>query len=272
MATSVMQQLPPTKTTGHPSAQCDQEAPSRTPLWPYTWGRIFRFLRWPFTLLYRIAVTRTVVLGEHHLHNLPARVILAGTHRGFADVPLVIHALDRAAAGVSSRRMVVAVAGDQMAGAGLLGHYATLACGLFPLWRGEQSAAGLQRLAQATDAGNALLIFPQGRHARPDEEIDGSPGGRFRRGVAYLASDLDAVVVPFGLAGTDHLIPPQATEHRGLIVAGVPVSLRRGPLAIAFGVPLRRGEDESPRTFTNRLQAECLRLSLQAEAALSGCY
>ena len=75
------------------------------PLWPYTWGRAFRALGFPWDLLYRLAVTRTVVLGREHLAHLPSRVILAGTHHSFADMPLVRRALAQTAARRLSRRL-----------------------------------------------------------------------------------------------------------------------------------------------------------------------
>ena len=45
---------------------------------------------------------------------------------------------------------------------------------------------------------------------------------------------------------------------------------KRGPLAIAFGAPLRRAEGESPRAFAARLQDASYALTRQAEAALEG--
>ena len=78
--------------------------------WPYTWGRHFRWLSLPIDLLYRFYVTRTTVLGAEHLADLPARVILAGIHHSFADMPLVYHALKRTPARGLARRLVVATA------------------------------------------------------------------------------------------------------------------------------------------------------------------
>ena len=50
------------------------------PVWPYTWGRVFRALALPFDLLYRLIVTRTIVLGAEHLASLPVgrAIIFAG--------------------------------------------------------------------------------------------------------------------------------------------------------------------------------------------------
>ena len=53
--------------------------------------------------------------------------------------------------------------------------------------------------------------------------------------------------MPFGLAGTEIMMPADPAKLKGLKIAGVPVQLRKGPLAIAFGPPLRIATDESPQ-------------------------
>ena len=125
---------------------------------------------------------------------------------------------------------------------------------------------GLVRLAQA---GNAVLIFPQGTHSRLEQEHADDPTVRFRPGVAHLAAALDAAVVPFGLAGTERVMPPFLEEYRGPVIAGVPVSLKRRPLAIAFGQPLTLEPGEEPHAFAARLQHVCYALARQAEQALA---
>ncbi|HEX8969282.1 MAG TPA: AMP-binding protein, partial [Chloroflexota bacterium] len=150
----------------------DEEAVPSTedhdvPDWPYTWGRIFRKISLPFDVLYRIAVTHTSVLGGEHLRGLPAVVVVAGTHHSFADVPLVRYGLADTPARRFAGRLVVA------AGAGGAGwqspwaRYAVLAFGLYPLKRERDREPSLRRLVRLAQRGNAILIFPQGTHARP---------------------------------------------------------------------------------------------------------
>ncbi len=240
------------------------------PLWPFTWGRAFRVLGLPFELLFRGAVTRTVVLGGEHLAGLPPRVIFAGTHRSYADLILVQEALSRTAAKGLARRLVVAAGSVRYEEAGLLGRYATLAFGLYPLRQYQGRAASLRGLARLASLGNAVLIFPQGRHVTGELERAGDPSARFRSGVAQLATALDAVVVPFGLSGSDRLVPPRAPEgFKGPVIAGIPVSVTRAPLAIVFGSPLRPEVGESPRAFAARLEGICFELARQAEQALA---
>jgi long-chain acyl-CoA synthetase len=258
-----------------PPLEGDQQGPSgpeltgvEQPLWPYTWGRAFRFLGFPVDLLYWYGVTRTAVLGAEHLRGLPARIIVAGTHHGFADVPLVRHGLAHSPARSRLRRMVIAAGAMGFADSGIFGKLGILALGLYPLRQYGEREASLRRLAQLADAGNTVLIFPQGTHARPEQEHADDPAIRFRPGIAHLAKALDAAVVPFGLAGTERLIPPFVEDFQGRVVAGIPVSLTRGPLAIAWGPPLAVEHGEEPHLFAARLQGVCYALTRSAEQAL----
>jgi 1-acyl-sn-glycerol-3-phosphate acyltransferase len=138
-------------------------------MWPYTWGRVFRWLSAPIEWLYRYAVTRTTVLGQKHLRGLDGPVIFAGTHHGFADMSLVMHALARSPARRLTRRLAPATAASEpgkgarrLAGRSLSGWYGALAFGVFPLQRTRGQDASLRQLVRISEAGNAVLIFPQG--------------------------------------------------------------------------------------------------------------
>jgi len=237
--------------------------------WPYTWGRVFRLLDLPFDLLYRVAVTRTVVLGGEHLSRLPPLVIFAGTHHGFVDVPLVQRALAQTPARRYARRLVVTAAAGGVGFAEAWSAAVGILCfGLYPLERGERREASLAGLRRLMARGNAALIFPQGAHASPEQERADDPAVRFRPGLGHLALNLGAAVVPFGLAGTERIIPPDAAAFKGLKIAGIPVSIRRGPLACAFGAPLLPEPGETPRALAARVQAASYALTRRAEAAI----
>ena len=114
------------------------------------------------------------------------------------------------------------------------------------------------------------LIFPQGTHARPSEERGDPPAARFKTGVAHVAEALQAPGVPFGLAGTEEAMPPFVEHHRGLVIGGVPVSLRRRPLAIAFGPPQQQEPADTPQQFAERLERLSYALAAEAAAARDG--
>lgn len=108
---------------------------------------------------------------------------------------------------------------DGFASAGIFASYGMLAFGLYPSERHGAGEASLNQLADLAEKGNAPLIYPQGMHARPAQERAGDPSVRFRPGVAHLAAELGASVVPFGCAGTELLMPPlpggvQGDRHR----------------------------------------------------------
>ena len=239
------------------------------PLWPYGWGRFLRPLGLPFDLLYRGAVSRTVVLGRENLQDLPRSVIFTGTHHGFADVPLLRTTLGRSPARGLKSRLVVAIGSGALVNAGPFKLYGILAFGLFPLRQRTEQQQSLRRLVTLAQKGNPVLIFPQGTHVDPARERAGDPGVRFRPGVGHLAEALQAPVVPFGQSGTEKMLPPDADLFHGLKIADVPVSIHRGPLAIAFGAPMRIERGESPQQFTERMQEACFALAREAEAALA---
>ncbi len=238
------------------------------PLWPYTWGRAFRFLAAPLDLLFRASATDTRVLGAEHLRQLPRRVILAGTHHSYADLPLLRHGLARTPARRLAGRLVIAAAAGNFSKAGLFARFGTLAFGLYPLKQYGDRDASLRGLARLAADGSPVLIFPQGQHVSPEMERAGDPEARFRAGVGHLAAALEAVVVPFGLAGTERLLPVHQEGPPGPQIAGIPLQIHRAPLAIAFGPPLVLGPDESPQAFAARLQDVCYALTRQAEQAL----
>jgi long-chain acyl-CoA synthetase len=237
------------------------------PLWPYTWHRPRQVLRLPIDLAYDHYVTRTIVLGGEHLVALPQCVLLAGTHHAYADFPLVSQALKRTDARELASRLVVAARATAFDEAGPAAWLGVLALGLYPLRQYGDQDTSLRGLARLAQEGHAILIFPQGKHILPEAEREGEPDARFRSGVGHLASALHAKVVPFGLAGTEAVFPN--VEHARLMIGDIPVVLRKGPVAIAFGPPLDMQPHETPSDFAGRLQGVCFELTRAAEAALA---
>jgi long-chain acyl-CoA synthetase len=250
------------------AADIETAQPLPVPRWFYAHGSLARpVLTLPFDLLYRAAIPRTIVLGAEHLAGLRRGVVFAGNHRSFADMPLIRVGLARTPARRFSRRLVVAALAEGEGWRSPLARYAAAAFGLYPLDRTSQREASLRRLADLARQGNAVLIFPQGTHARPSEERGQPPAVRFKTGVAHVAEALEAPVVPFGLAGTELAMPPFLDDFKGLKVAGVPVALRRTTLAIAFGPPQLREVGETAQQFTERLERLSYALAAQADKA-----
>lgn len=237
------------------------------PLWPYAWHRSRQVMRVPIDLTYDHYVTETIVRGEEHLANLPARIIFAGTHHAYADFPLVHRALQKTEARELAGRLVVATRASAFDAAGPAAWFGVMALGLYPLRQYGEQDTSLRGLARLAEEGHAILIFPQGKHVTPEAERADHPNAHFKSGVGHLASALRAQVVPFGLAGTETVFPN--VEHAPLMIGDIPVVLRKGPVAIVFGAPLEMQSDEMPTAFAHRLQVICFELTREAEAALS---
>jgi long-chain acyl-CoA synthetase len=251
------------------AARLEVAQPLPIPRWMYAHGWFVRpLLAAPFDLLYRLMIPNTIVLGGEHLRGLRPGFVLAGNHRSFADMPLIRAALSKTPANRFARRLVVAAMAEGEGWRSPLARYTAAAFGLYPLDRLGQREGSLRRLAELARLGNAVLIFPQGTHARAADERGDPPAVRFRSGVAHLAEALAAPVVPFGLAGTDTAMPAFLDDFKGPVIGGVPVAIKRTPLAIAFGPPQHAKSDETPQQFTERLEGISYTLAARADAEL----
>jgi long-chain acyl-CoA synthetase len=250
------------------AADLDTAQPLPIPRWFYRHGGLVRpALAAPFDLLYRLGIPRTIVLGGEHLRNLPSGTVFAGNHRSFADMPLVSFGLAQTPARRFARRLVIAAMAEGTGWRSPMARYVAAAFGLYPLDRLGQRESSLRRLASLARGGNAVLIFPQGTHARRADERGNPPAVRFKTGVAHVAEALGAPVVPFGLGGTEEAMPPFVDDFKGLVIGGVPVALKRRTLAIAFGPPQVQAPDEGPQQFAERLERLSYALAAQADAA-----
>lgn len=110
--------------------------------------------------------------------------------------------------------------------------------------RGEGTARdALENLTAALDAGDSLILFPEGTRG------DGETLGRFQAGVYHLAADRPEIdVVPVYLANLGRVLP------KGKVVP-IPVLGRA-----TFGAPLRPGPDEDRDAFLARLRDAVLAL------------
>ena len=94
--------------------------------------------------------------------------------------------------------------------------------------------------------------------------------GRTTPGRCRTPTRWPRVTAPFGISGTERVVPAFVEGHKGLVIAGIPVKITRGPIAVVFGTPVRRGRDESANAFTDRLQAVCFALTDESDALLAG--
>ncbi|MQA05502.1 MAG: 1-acyl-sn-glycerol-3-phosphate acyltransferase [Streptosporangiales bacterium] len=185
------------------------------------------------------------------LENVPddGPVIIASNHLSFSDsvfLPLVV-----------PRKMTFLAKSDYFTGRGIKGR-ATAAffrgIGQLPIDRsgGRAAESALRAGLKVLSQGNVLGIYPEGTR---------SPDGRLHRGhtgVARIAIESNAPVVPCAMFGTREIHPPGRTMPK------------RGPVGMALGEPLDFSRYEGMgndryvlRAMTDELMYAIMKLSGQ---------
>jgi len=138
------------------------------------------------------------------IENIPTTggALLAANHRSYFD-PLVL-ALILAKIGRPARFMAKQELFDLPLAGRLLD-----ALGVIPVDRGSGSAAPLRQAARALDAGELVVILPQGTIPRGEAFFEPTLVGR--PGIARLAATTGSPVVPIGLWGTEKVWPRNAS-------------------------------------------------------------
>jgi 1-acyl-sn-glycerol-3-phosphate acyltransferase len=194
----------------------DQEAPERAaapsrPSWVYNFGRMV------LSPLARM-IYRPKVEGKEHIPPKGA-VILASNHLSFIDSIVIPIA-------AAPRPVHFLAKSDYFTGKGLKGWLSRTfftAVGAIPVDRaaGQAALAALDRQKDILATGAAVALHPEGTRSRDGRLYKG------RTGVAYLALESGAPVVPIGLIGTDRVMP-----------VGAKMPSFRERVTVRFGEPL----------------------------------
>jgi len=148
-------------------------------------------------------VTRVSIVGA--LDRVPREgpLIVAANHLSNADGPVVggwlTPALGRRIHWLGKREMFRWPLADRILRAG----------SVHPVDRGTADVEAFRLAQRILDAGNVLLVFPEGTR---------SPTGglqRPREGLALLALRTRAPILPVGIAGTDRVWPRGSRPHLG---------------------------------------------------------
>jgi len=198
--------------------------------------RIYRYLRVLVRALNRI-LFRTTVDGADQVPDT-GPVIIAPVHRSFIDFFV--------ASEVTSRKLHY-MAKDSLWRNGALARILP-SVGAFPVHRESADREALRRAQQVLDAGEVLILFPEGeRRVGPVIED-------LHEGVAFLAARTGATVVPVGIGGSASVMPKgkrlPRPRHIHLIV-GRPIA-----------PPARTGAGRVSRSTIHQLTEE-LNASLQ---------
>jgi 1-acyl-sn-glycerol-3-phosphate acyltransferase len=197
---------------------------------------IYRFLRLVVHALNRL-LFRTTVDGAD---QVPAEgpVIIAPVHRSFIDFFV---------ASEVTRRKLHYMAKDSLWGNRQLAHILP-AVGAFPVHRESADRESLRRAQRVLEAGEVLILFPEG------ERRSGPVVGDLHEGVAFLSARTGATVVPVGIGGSASVMPKgkkiPRPRHIHLVV-GTPIP-----------PPVRSDAGRVPRSRIHQL-TEALAASIQ---------
>ncbi len=190
-------------------------------------------------------VAPRTVRGEEYLRHLEAPVIFAANHASHLDTPLLLTTLP-----VRFRhRTVVGAAADYFFDRRWKAVLWSLSLAAIPIERSRVNRRSAEIATDVLRRGWNLVIFPEGGR---------SPDGwaqEFRGGAAYLSLRADAPVVPVYLQGTRRILPKRDAQHpggSGTENKGRP--LRRAPVTVVFGPPLKADEGEDARRFGARIE------------------
>jgi len=207
-----------------------EESP-HTPSWVYTLGR---------NVLAPIAriVYRPRVEGKELIPKEGA-VIFASNHLSFIDSIVIPIA-------AAPRPVHFLAKSEYFTGKGIKGWFSRVfftAVGATPVERGVGQAAmeALDQQKQILASGAAIALHPEGTRSRDGRLYKG------RTGIAYLALESGAPVVPIGLIGTDKVMPVGAKlpslKERVVVKFGEPLDLTRHGAA-SSGKARRLATDE----------------------------
>ncbi len=137
------------------------------------------------------------------LDNIPdsGPAIIASNHRSYFDPMAITYAL--AAKGRPGRFLGKSELFESSPVKELVG-----AMGTIPVYRGTGSNEPLEKAADALAAGEIVVILPQGTIPRGERFFD--PELDFKPGVARLAAQTKAPVIPMALWGTEKVWPRNA--------------------------------------------------------------
>ncbi len=234
----------------HGGEQGDSEGPEEIEVRVDTrFTPIYRFLRLLVHGLNRL-LFRTTVEGADRV-PIQGPVIIAPVHRSFIDFFVASEVTDR---------KLHYMAKDSLWKNAVLARILP-SVGAFPVHRESADREALRRAQQVLEAGEVLILFPEG------ERRSGPVVEDLHEGVAFLAARTGATVVPVGIGGSVSVMPKGKKiphpQHIHLMV-GEPIT-----------PPDRTGSGRIPRSRIHQL-TQALTESLQdlydRSVAVTGRY
>lgn len=155
-------------------------------------------------------ITRMTVEGREHL---PARgaFVLAPVHRSVVDSPI---------AACLSRRRMRFMGKDSVWKHRPVGWIAS-ALGAFPVTRGSADREALRRCVAVLDAGEPLVLFPEG------ERKSGPVVQPLFDGAVHIAVKAGVPIIPVGIGGSERVMPKGArlpSPRKVHVIIGPPLA------------------------------------------------
>lgn len=192
------------------------------------------------------AFWRVRVEGGEHVPPTGA-FVLSPVHRSNIDTPL---------AACVTRRRLRFMGKDSMWKVAWIGRIFT-ALGAFPVHRGTADREAMRKTLQYLDAGEPVVIFPEGTRQ------SGPAVAELFEGAAYTAAKAGVPIIPVGIGGSEAAMPKGAKLIRPVkirMIVGQPISVEQ----TADGRVPRRAIREATERLHRDLQ--CLFDEAQARA------
>ncbi len=178
--------------------------------------------------------------------DLPGATVLAPVHRSNLDSALL--------ATQSSRRIRALGKESLFTTPGVA--WVCAALGAIPVRRGEADRDALKAAKSLLDAGETMIVFPEGGRQQ------GSDVAELFDGAAWLAARTGARVIPVGIAGTGAAMPEGAKWIHRSTVAIVPGD----PMDPPVGPEGKRASRADLQAFTAELATQLQKAQDRAEA------
>lgn len=192
--------------------------------------------------------TRMRIEGREHVPTSGA-FVLAPVHRSYIDTPI---------AGCVTTRRLRFMGKDSVWKVRPVGWVAS-ALGAFPVTRGTADREALKRGVAVLEAGEPLVLFPEG------ERKSGPTVHPLFDGAVYIAVKAGVPIVPVGIGGSERVLPKGVRfprPRRVHVIVGQPI-----PPPVAEGGRMPRS---AVREQSAALHAELQRLFDEAEARIGG--
>jgi long-chain acyl-CoA synthetase len=172
------------------------------------------------------------VEGVQNLEQATPPLLFIANHSSHLDTPTILRALPPNL----RNKTAVAAAADYFYAGRPAAFAVTLGMNAFPFSREGAVRSSLEYCGDLMDRGWSILIYPEGTRSTSGTM------GPFRSGIGLLAAELEAPVLPIGVAGTYEALPKGT--YRPL----------RKPITVRFGPALSNTQSADSAETVDRLE------------------